>query len=111
MGGRNARAVQISSGDGSYEKLKAIPGAFYFTRLEGDSEPAGIVHSCPCGCGIVSSCWFKGKRPGGAEWDRSGPDDAMTLTPSIGIHPQTSPVVQGQFHWHGFLRNGAFEEC
>lgn len=90
------------------------PGAIMFTRrfhdrvAVKDQEITGLVHACPCGCGIWSGIHFKnyGREP---MWDRTGDDLHMTLTPSIGIrHVQ---VGLPGYHWHGYLRNGTFEEC
>lgn len=83
-------------------------GAILFTTKFESEEINGFVHACPCGCGIWSGIHFRNynKEP---MWDRTGDDLHMTLTPSIGIHH----VETGKsgYHWHGFLRNGVFEEC
>lgn len=101
---RNAVARQVAG----YEEAKQA-GDFYFVYVDGDVEAAGMVHTCPCGCGQFGSLWFKGKRSGGAEWQVSGQWPKVTLTPSIGFWGQNSDA-QG-FHWHGYLRDGVFEEC
>lgn len=44
-------------------------------------------------------------------WTRTGDDSHMTLTPSIGIHHQGADNGKPGCHWHGYLRNGVFEEC
>jgi hypothetical protein len=90
------------------------PGAIMFTRryqdrtAVADQEIIGFVHTCPCGCGIWSGVHFK-NYDSEPMWDRAGDDLHMTVTPSIGIHH----IKGGQpgYHWHGYLRNGVFEEC
>jgi hypothetical protein len=90
------------------------PGAIQFvTRAMAGAEPGPVVglnHACPCGCGKKSfvrlnpEYWEAGTKP---MWTREGDDLHMTLAPSIGI----KPLENGKYHWHGFLRNGVFEEC
>jgi hypothetical protein len=83
-------------------------GAICFITNNGNV--VGFNHCCPCGCGKWSfvrlnrELWSPDTEP---FWERTGPDDRMTLTPSIGIHP----IKDGQYHWHGYLRDGLFEEC
>lgn len=84
-------------------------GAIQFIQHEG--KVAGFSHCCPCGCGKWSFVrlnpenWAPESRT--PMWTRTGDDLHMTITPSIGIHP----VENGAYHWHGYLRNGVFEEC
>ena len=47
-----------------------------------DKGIVGFEHSCPCGCG-------------GWTFIRLNPEN----------------WAPGPYHWHGFLRNGMFEEC
>lgn len=68
-----------------------------------------IKHACPCGCG--GNGWMPFEAYGFKEfWSpqpKAGDDlTKMTLTPSIGFRRQPD----GSFHWHGYLRNGIFEE-
>lgn len=85
-------------------------GAIQFVKHPDSGVVVGFNHSCPCGCGKWSfirlnpESWAPGEVP---MWSREGDDLHMTLQPSIGIYPLTG----GQYHWHGFLRNGVFEEC
>lgn len=79
-------------------------GAICFVKRDG--KIVGFVHACPCGCGQWGGVHFR-EYGSGAMWDRMGDDLHMTLTPSIGFNPKT----EGGYHWHGFLRNGVFEEC
>ena len=96
------------------------PGAYWFMyrydEASGDftDERLGICHACPCGCGAHGAIWFRGKSLNGQgthpnhEWDVSGDWPKATLSPSIGF---ARDRTTGQFHWHGYLRNGVFEEC
>jgi hypothetical protein len=104
------KATLIPASEGKYEKATQTPGAFYYT-VNQDGERVGLIHSCPCGCGLLGALNFdpeqKGKRP---VWSRSGPDDAPTCSPSVGFHgtPQSVKGPDG-YHWHGWLRNGVWE--
>lgn len=65
------------------------------------------MHGCPCGCGITSCISYRGKGwDGHPEWDVEGVWPKLTLSPSIGI----KPMVDGKYHWHGFLEAGVFVE-
>jgi hypothetical protein len=85
-------------------------GAIRIVRHPDRDLIVGFEHACPCGCGKLSFIrlnaegWAPGTVP---TWQRTGDDLHMTLTPSIGI----KPLVNGQYHWHGYLREGIFEEC
>lgn len=71
-------------------------GAFEFYK-DGDRYPAGMIYSCPCGCGARGSLPF---RPHASpSWDWDGNWDAPTLSPS----------VHHVGHWHGYLRAGVWE--
>lgn len=101
---RNALAVEAKDPD---DIIK--PGAYRFFVREG-RERTGIRFGCPCGCGLVGSIYFEGEGDdGGPEWKVEGEWPKATLTPSIGFFGQNS-YEQGH-HWHGFLRDGVFEEC
>lgn len=79
----------------------AKAGAIEVRVLEG--RIYGIQHACPCGCGRLS--WL----PFGPEgWTPEQTTDMtkLTLTPSIGMFRGDNP-----YHWHGFLKDGVFEEC
>lgn len=84
-------------------------GAYYFLRPfeKTIGPPLGVVHGCPCGCGKGSALFFRGLGGGRQEWDVTGAWPNVTLSPSIGI----KPVNDGVYHWHGYLRDGVFEEC
>lgn len=103
---RNAQSFIVTS-----DENLGNPGAIRFARND-RTEIVGFTHACPCGCGKRSfirlnpSAWAPESRS--PMWERTGPDEAMTLTPSIGIKPQDA---SGAYHWHGYLRNGVFEEC
>lgn len=85
-------------------------GAIQFVRSGNSEKVAGFNHCCPCGCGKWSfirlnpEVWAPGTE---TFWTREGDDLHMTCSPSIGI----KPLENGQYHWHGYLRNGVFEEC
>jgi hypothetical protein len=70
----------------------------------------GINHGCPCGCGLWS--WLRLNNADCLtfqKWDIQGQSAdvlRLTLTPSIGIRP----ITAGKYHWHGYLKNGVFEE-
>lgn len=99
---RNANAVLV-------EKIFNQPGgSFVFTTSEGHDEPAGMLYQCPCGCGAIHGANFKGYGGGYAEWDWDGNRDKPTLSPSLGLWPKDD---KGNYHWHGFLKAGVFEEC
>lgn len=91
------------------EKAGAIHFAVFPAPAKNAGAQVGFTHSCPCGCGRLSFVrfneaeWPKGTTP---MWQRTGDDETMTVAPSIGIYPQ----VDGVFHWHGYLKNGVFEE-
>ena len=102
MSKRNAKAYEV---DNINHILPA--GAYYFLcSFDSPNKPIGIIHGCPCGCGRASSLFFKGLGSGKPEWDVKGEWPNVTLSPSIGIG---IPKENG-FHWHGYLRNGVFEE-
>lgn len=119
---RNAVAFEVPNG--SHPDARK-PGAFYFMyrwtevdeitegRKQTD-ERLGIIHACPCGCGGKGAIWFRGKSMNGsgsnpdAEWDVTGEWPKATLSPSIGFGRLKDG---GGYHWHGYLRDGVFEEC
>lgn len=94
----------------------APAGAIKFVRYADGNDPQttpenadGMIHGCPCGCGIWSGTWFAGRGRGRPEWTVTGEWPKATMTPSIGIHH--AKVGEPGYHWHGFLRAGVFEEC
>ena len=100
---RNAVAFEAKTGDEN-----SLPGAYRFTE-NGSGEIVGMTHGCPCGCGSQGFMWFEGKADaGGQEWSVEGEWPKVTLRPSIGFGMDRTT---GQYHWHGFLNNGVFEEC
>lgn len=108
---RNAMAFEVQ------EVTHPAPaGAYKFVRYGDGNTPIdaqnadGIIHGCPCNCGIWSGIWFKDRGRGRAEWVLTGAWPKATLSPSIGIHgPDYKPGTP--YHWHGYLRAGIFEEC
>lgn len=96
-------------------ELKKIPGSFYYYRAAGDdpdrSKFRGILFSCPCGCEKIGSLPLV-KEEGRPVWDKTGPDNEPTLTPSVGIKPwgiENESVEADGFHWHGWLRRGIWQ--
>jgi len=104
--GRDAKAVEIAGG------CHPLPKAGEYFFLYKDSVKVGIIHGCPCGCGSASTLFFKGLGDGRPEWTIEKPFPEATLSPSIGIRKyNTEDGNNGQFHWHGYLREGTFVEC
>lgn len=111
MSARNAQSFIVDTFD-----VPGRAGAIQFVGMlnQEDKGIVGFNHACPCGCGIWSFIrlnpekWAPGTTP---MWSRTGDDLHMTLTPSIGIHHQGTDQGKSGYHWHGFLRNGIFEEC
>lgn len=82
----------------SIEDVKEKPGAFEFYQ-SGEHNPAGIIYSCPCGCGATGSLAF---RPAASpSWNWNGNREKPTLTPS----------VHHVGHWHGYLTDGVWVSC
>lgn len=102
---RNAQSFLVDRMEDSSK-----PGAIMLARSSEGGDVVGFSHACPCGCGKWSFVrlnpekWAPGTKP---MWTREGDDLHMTCSPSIGIHP----IENGAYHWHGYLRNGVFEEC
>lgn len=94
-------------------------GAYWFMRKydfdqkQNVGDPIGITHACPCGCGAHGVIWFPGGSGNGVgswpehEWGVTGEWPKVTLSPSIGF----GRLAAGGYHWHGYLRDGIFEEC
>ncbi|MFA5897919.1 MAG: DUF6527 family protein [Hyphomicrobium sp.] len=80
------------------DDVENMPGAFEYFR-DGDRYPAGMIYTCPCGCGRIVSLDFRPHSSPSWEWD--GNREAPTLSPS----------VHHVGHWHGYLRNGVWESC
>lgn len=103
---RNAKSFIVTTWT-----IPALAGAIQLVTMpeghENSGKIVGINHACPCGCGRGS--WIGFKEYGFAEhWERTSDDwEHLTLTPSIGFLLQPN----GGYHWHGYLKNGVFEEC
>jgi hypothetical protein len=69
-----------------------------------EDEIAGIQHSCPCGCGLLS--WLPFNPEHGWTPEQTTDLTKLTLKPSIGMFAGQNP-----YHWHGFLTDGVFKEC
>ena len=86
------------------------PGSIYFRRRSGDD--ANMWFFCPCGCGdrrginISAVETERSPRP----WSWNGSMDHITLLPSLDC--QVGDGAGGfRSHWHGFLRNGLWEQA
>ena len=94
---RNAKSFLVSS----VRDLKPVPAGAIEPRCIDNGEWAGLSFGCPCGCGLESWLPF-----GDHGWGPRPAKDAdmtqLTLAPSI---LQTFPCK-----WHGYLKNGVFEE-
>lgn len=90
---RNAVAFEVAGDDDPRWK---DAGAYWFYSRRG--KKAGLIFACPCGCGaagrITFDAWTVTETP------------RISVTPSIGFSKGESG-----FHWHGYLRDGVFEEC
>lgn len=80
------------------EDVKATAGAFEFF-VDRDQKVAGMIYSCPCGCGRTGALNFR-PHPS-PSWEWNGDREKPTLTPS----------VHHVGHWHGFLTDGVWRSC
>lgn len=80
------------------DAVRATPGAFEFYKA-GERFPAGMIYSCPCGCGVQGALAFRPHESPSWEWD--GNREKPTLTPS----------VHHVGHWHGWLTGGVWISC
>ena len=107
--GHNAHSVLLRGQPSSLKS--APPGAIVVVSSIKTGKPMGINHCCPCGCGAWGWIAFKeySEEFGfPTYWERTSDDWAhLTLTPSIGF----LRLKTGGYHWHGYLREGRFEEC
>lgn len=93
-----------------FDRARELPGAFFYVGAGPHFPDVGITHSCPCGCSRLSFCHLL-PGPGHPVWTISGPRAAPTLAPSVGIHYLPGePHDRGAYHWHGYLRSGAWHE-
>lgn len=83
------------------------PGAFtYYTNAKSGVDKAGMIYTCPCGCGDQGSLAFRqfaGQRDiaKNRTWEWDGNVESPTLIPSIN-HVN---------HWHGHLKKGIFTDA
>jgi hypothetical protein len=68
-------------------------------------EIVGLQFGCPCGCGAHYGGRFRGEDA----WGFDGNVEKPTVTGSFGCGVGQSFGVR--YHWHGYLKNGLFEEC
>lgn len=87
----------------------APAGHAVFDR-DGTGAVTRLQFGCPCGC-----CAHYGASFGPNKWSFDGNEQKPTVTPSLGCYPTGKKAAavgpDGTYHWHGFLRNGVFEEC
>lgn len=96
----------LDEDDSKFEIAERTPGAFYYCRSRDDDE-GGIIHSCPCGCGVLG--FLRLTAPGTPRWTNSGTREQPTLLPSVGIRPLPGQTAGSDgFHWHGWLREGVW---
>jgi len=90
---RNAVAFEISGDDDPRWK---DAGAVFFNE-----DRTHMTFACPCDCGAIGAISI-----GPGKWTLSE-TPKLNATPSIGF----SSNGNGSYHWHGYLRDGVFEEC
>lgn len=98
----NAVAVEMPS-----DTMPHLPGEFVW--LETDGKIVGMHFACPCGCDAIHGAHF-----GEGKWQWDGNKESPTVTPSLGLSASGNGAIAPDgsgYHWHGFLRNGYFEEC
>ena len=102
MSKRNAIARPAEN----HEELRQ-PGAYRLWSHDFDS-PSGANVGCPCGCGRIYGFRWRASDPRLVVWSVTGEWPNVTVSPSLNFMDVTDPTKS---HWHGFLRNGVFEEC
>jgi hypothetical protein len=117
----NIKATLIDeTGGGLFRRLKETPGAFAYTNTKLQSGEiigdVGILSSCPCGCGHIGGMNLKnvpGEKRDRPMWTITGPREAPTLSPSVGIRTgnEQNDTESGGYHWHGYLRKGIWESA
>ncbi len=80
------------------DDVDAKAGAFEYFKA-GDRYPAGMIYSCPCGCGRRGSLSFRPAEPAHPSWEWDGNLERPTLSPS----------VHDVGHWHGWLIDGTWK--
>lgn len=115
---RNAIANFVDS----FHDGEVPAGSCKWTGLYGvdDPGPFGINFKCPCGCGAIHGAGFDNRpadwvaKNSSPLWHWDGNKEKPTLSPSLGLHVTPGHNVvgpDGNYHWHGYLRAGIFEEC
>lgn len=91
----------VEHADNGLVNKKVAKGAGWWTRGT-TNEIAGLMFSCPCGCGNIG---FLPVKPGYANshWKWNGDEVKPTLTPSVQKTCGCS--------WHGYLTNGVWTPC
>lgn len=86
------------------------PGAIKYwirTLTTGVEEVHGFNFVCPCGCGAIGGVRLD--RPTRIGWQWNNDRLAPTVDPSIDLHKSVDGVTRS--HWHGWLRNGEWQQC
>jgi len=102
---RNAKMIVVSE-----TTIPGPAGAVVYV-VDDANKIIGMNYCCPCGCGRWGFMGLPGYTFSDSTWQvvagTVGSDD-LTLQPSIGF---ARDKTTGQYHWHGYLRVGVFEEC
>jgi len=82
-----------------------VPGHIQFNETKNGLQ---VLFGCPCGCGDMRcvDIYQNGEKPPSPSWLWDGNKENPTLSPSLLLYKDNH-----QEHWHGYLRNGVFEEC
>lgn len=99
----------LLDGENKSGRARENPGSFYYVTAAGGSGGAGIIHSCPCGCGNLGHLNLD-PEAGRPRWSNSGSREKPTLHPSVGIKSfnDGQDIEADGFHWHGWLRDGVW---
>lgn len=99
--------AELLDGERKYEQARDKPGSFYYYSRGEDLDDAGIIHSCPCGCGKL--CSLPLVKQQGPVWRLTGSREKPTLAPSVGIGAWDGETKEADgYHWHGWLRDGVW---
>jgi len=102
----------LLDGENKHDRAREKPGSFFYCSTESHGPSAGIIHSCPCGCGNLGHLNLD-PAAGRPLWTNAGTREKPTLTPSVGIkkYRDDQDVEADGYHWHGYLTNGVWTSC
>ncbi len=86
------------------------PAGHTMYHWNAERQVIALSFGCPCGCGAHHGGRFTGPNP----WGFDGNEQRPTVTGSFGCYPSyrdESIGPDGKYHWHGFLKDGVYEEC